>query len=171
MPEFNNTDDAIKYLVKNHKKVFKEVIKETIIPTIQESIDDIVYDAYNPTQYARRKDKGGLRDVANFDYSIDIFDNTISIIVKNIAEPNTKQDVKGRIDNVAKNKNKYQYLDWMIVYGQTYTWINSSIYKQQPFPRDFYADATRILRTKLPITIARKFKQLGIEVDYEVIIR
>ena len=174
MPQFHNVDDAIKYLVKHSNKIFQELSSEVIIPTIQESIDEVVYDAYTPRGYIRRKNDKGLRDAENFDTSSDISGNTIYITVQSLALPNTSQD-ESPIDMRRKQQNEMRYLDWLVVYGEGYTWKNSNIYKQMiqkgSVPRDFYTHATNTLRKTLPIALAKKFKQLGIEVEYELIIR
>ena len=40
-------------------------LEDTMAETMRQAVYDIVYDAYSPTQYERRADKGGLSDVDN----------------------------------------------------------------------------------------------------------
>ena len=147
MNKFKTMDDMIKFLVKNSTQIMQEIIDEEIIPTMLEVIDEKVYRAYKPKVYERRYEHGGLADPTNFDSTIDIYDNTIEISVKNITMP--------------KDDSEYVFLDTIIVNGC----------KNLPMKRDYYEATREVLRDELPNIITKKFKEHGIDVKFKVKIR
>ena len=98
------------------------------IDLMREAIQRTVYDAYEPTQYERRGEDGGLLDSRN--YHMNVF-----------------LDGRGHINvymkNMATGDSGNFYIDEGIVSGKDfYDWENSKAYYYQQnggFPRDFYA--------------------------------
>ncbi len=115
--------DAIETAMRT---VVLDVVKESMV----RAIDDVVYDAYEPTQYVRREAEGGLTDPENIDIeSYDRSETQHTMVVKNY-----RNDFGGR--DVAEIVNK----------GTGYTWKDSAIYQMQPYPRPFYQETDRILQ-------------------------
>lgn len=139
-----------------------ETIKQTIVENVidyiyrimQETIYSSVYYQYSPTQYDRRLDSnGGLADISQFDYEINMSPNGFTI--------NVFDDAK------AVGDQKGDYLDEIIIRGDMYTWKDSQIYENQPFPRDFYqATLENLLDSGILYNIIRSsFKEKGIDVN------
>lgn len=144
MPKFNSLNAMFKYIQKSAEQIMQEIIDEEIIPTMLEMIDREVYNVYTPQRYQRRYEKGGLADPTNFDSTVDVYNNTIEISVKNITEPS------GQADGY--------YLDVMIVNGTP----------TMPMKRDFYKATREVLQRELPSVIKAKFAQYGIQVDFKM---
>ena len=155
----------IKYLRHESQKVLEEVIDKKVIPVIQQAILDEVYAKYTPSgenPYERRGEHGGLADPKWLEQgkTITTGENFVKINVRSIAPRNG--------DNYWVH-NGYM-LDAIIVEGDKYTWKNSKIYWQQPFPRDFYEVAREVMRDKLPKLIQKEFKKRGIDCNFKVTI-
>lgn len=113
-------------------------IRETIISDcvqlmyekMREMIYRTVYGQYTPTQYQRRYDSnGGLGDIGTYDFDLDVNSNGFTIKMYTNAEGNSSYS----------NANlSGQPLDETIVTGVGYSWTESQIYENQPYPRDFY---------------------------------
>lgn len=146
MPKFKNVGDMVGYLKKHSQGIMQEIIDDEVIPTMLEVIDRKVYDVYTPKVYKRRYEKGGLADPTNFDSTVNVYNNTINITVKNITEPSGES-------------NGY-LLDAMIVNGTP----------NMPMKRDFYEATREVMRRELPSIIAKKFAQRGIKVNFKVTI-
>ena len=108
--------------------VVKNDCKNYFIEKMQQSVQDVVYDAYAPTQYKRRMtDEGGLQDPNNY-----------------ILE--AKLDANGRVcvfmKNMARGVGHAYYIDEGIVTGRNfYDWKRSNAYYYAThggFERDFY---------------------------------
>ena len=108
-------------------KVIEEDCKRYFVKKMQESIQDVVYDAYTPTQYKRRKTDEGLQDPNN--YTLE-----------------AKLDADGRVcvfmKNMTRGVGKAYYIDEGIVTGRNfYDWKKSNAYYYAThggFERDFY---------------------------------
>lgn len=109
-------------------------IKETIVndcvklmyEKMQEMVYRTVYGAYQPTVYQRRYENGGLADMGLYDFQLDINTNGFTIRMYT--------DVEGADGGNLQGKP----LDECIIEGDNYSWVDSQIYQNQPFPRDFY---------------------------------
>jgi len=107
------------------KQAIEEDVINYIYKVMQEMIYASVYYQYEPTQYGRRyEEPGGLADINQFDYRIDMSQMGFTI--------NVFDNAKAVGDNMG------EYLDEIIIRGDMYTWTESNIYQKQPFPRDFY---------------------------------
>lgn len=125
-------------LYKEWRNTINDTVVEVVPPIMKEKMEQAIFEvylAYNPTEYIRRMEDGGLLDEDNLKHTIEIEDNKIIIKLVNDTMTNTDEP----------NNSGYQYLDKLIVEGDQYTWEESKIYKKQPFPRDFYARTTEML--------------------------
>ena len=118
------------------KNITQAIVESNVIDylydVLQKSIDEIVYQAYDPLGYDRRGEEGGLLDDRFFDFEINHI-NKNRLIIKVYTNVKTN------------GKNKTDFLDEYVVDGDKYDWENSPIYKMQPFSRDFYEYAERTL--------------------------
>lgn len=101
--------------------------KQYFIDKMQEAVQEAVYDAYEPTQYGRRGEEGGLKDPKNFNLQM-FFDRDGSIVVF--------------MKNMTTGAGNAFYIDEGIVTGKDfYDWERSYAYylaQQGKFQRDFY---------------------------------
>ena len=109
-------------------------IKETIVndcvklmyETMKEMIYKTVYNEYNPTVYQRRYEDGGLADMGLYDFQLDVNSDGFNIRMYTNVEGIDGGNLQGKP------------LDECIVEGNNYSWLDSQIYQNQPYPRDFY---------------------------------
>lgn len=85
------------------------------------AVKEIVYPNYEPTEYVRRRDSGGLSDRDMYEVTEDGGGGDVHEII------------------VADNRHEVGVVES----GTGYTWIHSQIYRMQPYPRPYfsYADA------------------------------
>ena len=133
-----------KYIQRSAQQIMQEIIDEEIIPTMLEVIDREVYDVYTPKYYKRRYERDGLADPTTFESTVDTYGNKIEITVKNITAPSGEADG--------------YFLDVMIVNGTP----------TMPKKRNFYAETRKVLEKELPIIVANKFAQYGIQANFKV---
>lgn len=145
VPSFNNLSQLQKYIEQQSSKVLKTEVANTVTQEMSDTIKEVEYPKYEPTQYVRQMDDGGLSDVRNMQVEV-IDDNTIQI---------TNERMDGDRD-VAK----------IFAEGIGYEWTKSKIYNMQPFPRDFYADTVERLKQNQKHVAAFKngMKRLGFNV-------
>ena len=99
----------------------KNEVSTTSRETLKKHIQTDVYDQYTSQAaepYIRRYDQGGLLDDENIE-TVMIDDNTLMI------------------ENTTTNDKFRKYIPEIIESGTGYTWINSEIYRNQPYPRPF----------------------------------
>ena len=79
---------TIAQLEQEVKKRINWSLRNQIAPLIKEeikkSVDDEVYDVYDPTRYKRRKENGGLQDEQNMtevfeDYGVSVYNDTSAV--------------------------------------------------------------------------------------------
>jgi hypothetical protein len=145
-----------KYICETVREVIITNVIDYIYGVMKDEIYSTVYNAYTPQgedPYNRRFDSnGGLADMSQFDYKLDMSKNGFTINV---------------YDNARANGDNYgDYLDEIIVNGNMYTWQNSKIYEMQPFPRDFYQATLEELIDKgeLFYIVQSKLKDRGINI-------
>lgn len=117
----NSLEKALNRIKKDVKKTIENEVSNKIKETMKERIQEDVYDKYEPTQYVRRREDGGLLDDDN------IKSKTISI----------KDNISLEITNETLSDSHLKRLDKVIEYGVGYEWEDSEIYKMQPYPRPF----------------------------------
>ena len=108
-------------------EVVENDCKRYFVEKMQQSVQEVVYDAYEPTQYKRRMKKDGLQDPNNYKLE-------------------AKFDTDGRIcvfmKNLTRGDGRAYYIDEGIVTGQNfYDWKKSQAYylaTHGGFERDFY---------------------------------
>ena len=94
MPKFkgnNALSDMQAWLEQNIQKVLLSSInvENVLVETMIQAIWEVVYDAYEPEQYNRREDDGGLADRRNIMITgIEIVDGAIRLTVENLTYGN-----------------------------------------------------------------------------------
>lgn len=150
--------DQLEELMVKLQEQVQDVVKNNVVETIKdvetEHIREDVYNTYTPTMYQRRYENDGLIDKENMKEVIKKEDNTISLDITNDTlenqdYPNADQD----------------YIDSIIENGEGYTWKNSQIYQEQPYPRPFTENTYKDLEeNKQHITALKEgLKQYNIE--------
>ena len=129
-----NQQDIVKLNLEIMNKFLEDLIevvendcKRYFVEKMQQSVQEVVYDAYEPTQYKRRMKKDGLQDPNNYKLE-------------------AKFDTDGRIcvfmKNLTRGDGRAYYIDEGIVTGQNfYDWKKSQAYylaTHGGFERDFY---------------------------------
>ena len=129
-----NQQDIVKLNIEIMNKFLEDLIdvvendcKRYFVEKMQQSVQEVVYDAYEPTQYKRRMKKDGLQDPNNYKLE-------------------AKFDTDGRIcvfmKNLTRGDGRAYYIDEGIVTGQNfYDWKKSQAYylaTHGGFERDFY---------------------------------
>lgn len=119
--------------------------------TMQEAIRIEVYAKYDPSEYERRYEKGGLMDERNMKHDLIVTDKSVKIMLTNYTKGNGDYP----------NSQPYEYIDDIIVSGQGYTWERSDIYKSQ-MSRDFYTKTEELLKnTNILNEIKREMRRKG----------
>jgi hypothetical protein len=81
---------SIEQLMKQLLKDTDKILKEKVVPRIKEVESSMValsvYDAYEPTEYIRRRNENGLADTRNMREYRFFSGNTIGYIIKNETE-------------------------------------------------------------------------------------
>lgn len=129
MPTFKTIKEMMGYVQNSFvEELSSEEIISIIKEVMREVIIETVYNKYDAS-YNRRYDDGGFSDITNYNYKIEVNGNYASITMFN--------DTKG-----VNTKND---LDTVIYYGNAYDWINSDIYKLQPYPRNWIEETVKKL--------------------------
>lgn len=107
--------------------VVKNDCKDYFVKKMQQSVQDVVYDAYEPTLYRRRRTDEGLQDPDNYRLDAEFDSNgRVCIFMK----------------NMTRGDGKAFYIDEGIVTGKNfYDWKKSNAYYYAThggFERDFY---------------------------------
>ena len=132
MPTFKSVKELEKYLQEQIMDSLKTDVAEKTIELEKEHVKIDVYDAYDPTQYVRRKEDGGLLDDKN--YLVEEIENGIKI--SNITRDN----------GYATPSDPDRYVTPIVEYGVGYTWEHSKIYHKQPYPRPFIEETRKDLK-------------------------
>ena len=111
-------------LVNDIKKEIAPKIAEEMKNIEQEVIEEVVYNAYNPTYYERRT-KGGLSDKENMKETIAFKENNLEIRVENVTKGNAEySDAEGYTTG---------YIDEIIETGQGYGYDLDNYIGARPF--------------------------------------
>ena len=111
-------------LVNDIKKEIVPKIAEEMKNIEQEVIEEVVYNAYNPTYYERRT-KGGLSDKENMKETIAFKENNLEIRVENVTKGNAEySDTEGYTTG---------YIDEIIETGQGYGYDLDNYFGARPF--------------------------------------
>ena len=121
---YKELDDIYNKLLKDIENEIAPKIAEEMKNIEQEVIEDVVYNAYNPTYYERRT-IGGLGDKENMKETIMSKGNTLEIRVENITKGNSEySDAEGYTDG---------YIDEIIETGQGYGYDLDNYIGARPF--------------------------------------
>lgn len=121
---FNNLDELELYLQKNVMQILSKdaSIERILAETMSQAVVDVVYAAYDPVDYERRMDDGGLSDVRNmFISDFGVKDGKVFLTFENLTEG---------ADNL-----KGEFIGDLIEYGEGYN------DKHWQTPNSPYADA------------------------------
>lgn len=135
---FRNLTDMYEKFKNDAISSVNDIVPPIMKETMKEAIEIEVYAKYEPTQYQRRYEKGGLLDERNMKHDLIVTENSVKIILINY----TKGDDRG----VYPNTQPYEYIDSIIVTGEGYTWTDSGI-AQSSMERDFYTKTEELLKT------------------------
>lgn len=162
--KFKTTSQLHAHIQKMMQKSLDEIVEKKIVPKLMIAIEETVYDGYTSKAkepYERRRENDGLLDPRNIDRTKATWEgDTLRVKIRSIAKPNPKGDSSGM-----------WLLDTIIVYGDRYEWKNSEIYWQQPYKRDFYETAKKVIERELPKLLADELKKKGININYSVRVR
>lgn len=131
MATFSNLKDLEKYLNKKIASALEKEVAKVARETMKQKIETEVYNRYEPTEYDRQKENGGLLDDRNIVTEL-INDNTL--YVRNIRTDTEN----GIVKDVAR----------IVEEGEGYTWDRSKIYQMQPYPRPFHEETAKELFNK-----------------------
>jgi hypothetical protein len=144
----NNLESLKEAILKKAKKGMKEAVLPYVQDKMVESIDKVVYDAYNPIQYTDRRKYhfGGLADKSRIiGFSIDT-NGGFDYIIRNIAKGVNKDVeltpliVKGQTWALL---NRYPLIhDKIVSYEYMYTY-NKAGFTPYYMPRDFIAETKK----------------------------
>lgn len=145
LPKFKNLNDLEAHLQKNMMQTLARSadIERVMSEVMSQSVIDVVYGSYSPTQYDRRGDEEGLSDVRNMgitDFGI-----------------NGNGDVFITFENLTEGADSMsgKYITDTIVEGRKEDWNNSNGVWSEP--RDFIGEAARRLQAN-PSELINAFK-------------
>lgn len=150
--KFNNLDELELYLQKNVMQILSRdaSIERILAETMSQAVVDVVYGAYEPTQYQRRGDEDGLSDQRNYfitDYGIR--DGKVFLTFENLTEGADSMEGK--------------FIGDMIEYGIKELWNNpvGEWSEPRPFAQEtvdrLNANPTELLEALKTALMARGF--------------
>lgn len=80
---FKNLDDLFRHVKKEVQESMKSDVSEVVKDVQQYAIEKEVYDKYDPFNYSRRKENGGLQDKDNMIEVVDVVGNQIILSITN----------------------------------------------------------------------------------------
>ena len=116
--------------------LWSKAMRNAIIRLHHEAIQSEVYDKYDPTQDERRYSNGGLLDVSNLDFCVDVSNSNVrELIMYNIT-----QGTSGINDET---------LTQILQSGTGYDWTRSNIYQAEqsgnPIERPFIVKTRELI--------------------------
>ena len=131
MATIDSLDKLFAHIQKQVTDALQTDVAEDTVELMKEHIQTDVYDKYEPTQYVRRMEDGGLIDDDN--YLIEDIDNGVKIT--NITRDN----------GYATPSDPDRLVTPIVESGVGYTWRKSKIYQMQPYPRPFVRNTAKDL--------------------------
>lgn len=151
----NSLQQLREQLISRAREVAQKDMTEKIKDVEIAVIEKTVYDTYWPTMYIRRYSNNGMIDRKNINAQFTDNINGISMYVTNDTRGNTwwPNSTSGYIEHIVED-------------GVGYTWTESKIYKQQPYPRPFTKDTINDLKQNKQHVQALKngLKKNGIDI-------
>lgn len=87
MAKFNTPKQLESHLINVIDDIIRNEVKETIVKIWLEVQKERVYKSYDPIQYDRRKDEGGLADPENIDFvDVQKFKGGLHHVLENLTE-------------------------------------------------------------------------------------
>ena len=146
--------DEFDLLMERLKKELRDItpaIAEEMKNIEQEVINEVVYNAYSPTYYERRYEKGGLSDKENMEHDIEETANGFIVSVKNITKGNDEySEAEGYTDG---------YIADIIEEGKGYGYDLDSVIGARPFTE--ISQNVIDYTDKIENTIIRELKKKG----------
>jgi hypothetical protein len=145
MAKFKSLDHLYKYIKKEVNKSLDKDVSRVVKDEMKKVIEEVVYNAYEPSQYDRQKDDGGLLDESNIKHGVENGQLWIR---------NTRSDEGKDVAEIVET-------------GVGYDWERSRIYKMQPFPRPFHEETKENLEKNKKHVDALKdsLKNKGFDID------
>lgn len=141
--DFSDLESLWTYVKDEVKDIAKNEIVEKIKDVEQKVIQEVVLDAYKPSYYDRRSEGESNDGLISRDNMVaDYVESSNSIYIE------MTNDTKGNSDYPNSTND---YIDEIIEYGTDYTWQNSKIYKDMPFPRPFTKETQKRLDNSVVI--------------------
>jgi len=141
--KFKSLDELELYLQKNVMQIISKnaSIERILAETMSQAVFKYVYDAYEPTQYERREDDGGLADQKNmFITDFGIRDGSVFLTFENLTQGQTNQSpIYGRSQDSLDGK----YIGDTIEFGIKDNWYDSS--GEWAMPRPFAEETVKEL--------------------------
>lgn len=147
----NSLEKALNRIKKDVKKTIENEVSNKIKETMKQRVQEDVYDEYDPTQYIRRREDGGLLDDDNIKSKVKSKNNNLSL----------------EITNETMSDSHLKRLDKVIEYGVGYEWEYSKIYKMQPYPRPFISNTReQVTDENIHInTLKKSLKSKGYDIE------
>lgn len=140
MPQFKDLNSLEKYLKSPQmtNKIFRDKkLKSILASTMSQAIYDVVYGAYVPKEYKRRRNNGGLGDVRNMNFTkVEVDGDKVRILFENLTLGQTHQVVYDR----TKDTLQGQFITDTIVDGVESNWHKQGEWSE---PRDFITETVR----------------------------
>ena len=109
------------------------VLLTHVAPAVKEEMQtqvyDKVYDAYKPTQYVRRWDRGGMGDMRNYEAAVDSGAMTLRVMNLTTGNPDYRPPWSEGWDE--------GFISDLVERGTGYHWTWSRIYQDMPYPRPY----------------------------------
>ena len=127
--------DEFDLLMERLKKELRDItpaIAEEMKNIEQEVINEVVYNAYSPTYYERRYEKGGLSDKENMEHDIEETANGFIISVKNTTKGNDEYSeaegyTDGYIADIIEEGKGYGYGLDDVIGARPFTEISQNV--------------------------------------------
>ena len=127
--------DEFDLLMERLKKELRDItpaIAEEMKNIEQEVINEVVYNAYSPTYYERRYEKGGLSDKENMEHDIEETANGFIVSVKNITKGNDEYSeaegyTDGYIADIIEEGKGYGYGLDDVIGARPFTEISQNV--------------------------------------------
>lgn len=133
-------------------KYVSKAMKDTVAPAIKEmesaNVDEFVYSAYDPKEYERRMNNGGLSDINNMSHTVNISSNSVELTVDNNTMSNPEFMPRNGTPHEIASEIEYGY-------GYDYGGFGGAFEEERPFIRE--------TRNELKYGQAKKLLQEGLK--------
>lgn len=155
--DFESLEALERYVLDKAKEAMMNEVATVIKKEQSQQVKREVYEKFEPVEYERREDDGGLSDIRNMETTIRSSTHSVTVTVKN--------KTKGNSD-YGNNPND-KYIDGIIASGQGYQYhgVNSKKTYERPRPVDEYT-TDELERTKRHVSaLIQGLKSRGIDAE------